>query len=73
LCLLRLEHLGIRTPFWRQRGGQARPPVPILGGDQGLWGHAEAIANLDLRCLRLRRTAAPCPFLGNTACFSPIG
>ena len=44
LFLIRLEHLGIRTPFWLHRGGQDRPPVHVLGGDQGLWGHDEAIA-----------------------------
>ena len=36
LFLIRLEHLGIRTPLGLYRGGQDRPPVHVLGRDQGL-------------------------------------
>ena len=35
----------------------------LLGGNQGLWVHTKAIAALDLRDLRLRRTASPRPLL----------
>ena len=57
LLLIRLEHLGIRTHLWPYSGGQDGPPVRVLGRDQGLWVHDQAIADLDLECLRLRRTA----------------
>jgi hypothetical protein len=63
LLLIRLEQLGIRTPLWPHRGRENSPPVRILGGNQGLGVHPEAIAALDLRCLRLRRTASPRPLL----------
>ena len=64
LLLIRLEHLGIRTHLWPYSGGQDGPPVRVLGRDQGLWGHDQAIADLDLGCLRLRRTASTRPLFG---------
>jgi hypothetical protein len=33
LFLIRLEHLGICTPLWPQRGRQDGPPMRVLGGD----------------------------------------
>jgi hypothetical protein len=41
--------------------------VRVLGRDQGLWGHAQTRAALDLGGLRLRRTASTRPLLGGTA------
>ena len=58
LLLIGLEYLGIRTHLWLHRGGQDGPPVSVLGGDQRLWVHDQAIADLDLGCLGLRRTAS---------------
>ena len=43
-----------------------------LRGDHGLWAHAEAIADLDLGGLGLRRPAAPCPLFGAADCFHMI-
>src|SRR5262247_1976315 len=66
LFLIGLEQLGIRTPFWPHRGREDGPPVRVLRGHQGLWVYPEAIADLDLRDLRLRRTTSPRPRLRHT-------
>ena len=66
LFLIRLEQLGIRTPLWSHRGGQDGPPVRVLGGDQGLWVHDEAITDRNLGCFGLRWTASTRPFLRDT-------
>ena len=58
LFLIGLEHLGIRPDFWPPRGGQDGPPMRLLGGGESLWGHDEAIADLDRRGFGLRRTAS---------------
>ena len=56
--LICLEPRGIRTDCWPHGGGQDRPPLRILGGSEGLWGHDAARAGLDLGCVGLRRTAS---------------
>ncbi len=72
LFLIRLENLGIRTHRWPHSGGQDGPPVHVLGGDQGLCVHDQAIADLDLGCLGLRRTASTRPLFGGTDRFHTI-
>src|SRR5919109_597498 len=44
----------------------------ILGGGQGLWVPDQTIADRDLGCLGLRRTAAPRPLDGGAHCFHTI-
>src|SRR5262245_58769879 len=72
LFLIRLTYLGIRTRLWSHRGGQHGPSVRVLGGDQRLWVHDEAIADLHLGCFGLRRTASTRPFWRDTDRFDPI-
>jgi hypothetical protein len=72
LCLLRLEPLDIRTRFCPQGGGQARPPLRVLRGEPGLWGHTEARAGLNLGGRGLRRTASPVPLVGGADGFPMI-
>ena len=72
LFLIRLEPLGIRTHLWRYRGGEDGPPVRVLGRDAGLWVHDQAIADLDLGRLGLRRTASTRPFFRDTDRFDSI-
>ena len=72
LFLVRLEHLGIRTLLGPQGGRQDSPSVRVLSGAQGLWAHAEAIADLNLGSLRLRRTAATSPRFRDTDRFYTI-
>jgi hypothetical protein len=64
LFLIGLEQLGIRTLLRRHRGGQDSPPRHVLGGNQGLSRHDQAIADFDLRGLGLRRTASVRPLFG---------
>jgi len=71
LCLIRLEQLGIRTPFWRHRGREDGPPVRILGWDEGLRGHDKARADRDLGRRGLRRTASTRPFFRDIDRFDP--
>jgi hypothetical protein len=72
LFLIRLEPLGIRTPFWRHRGREDGPPVRILGWDEGLRVHDKARADLDLGRRGLRRTASTRPFFRDIDRFDPI-
>lgn len=72
LFLIRLEHLDIRTLLGPQCGGQDRPPMCLLSGKQGLWVHDQAIADLNLGNLGLRRTASPRPLFGSADCFHMI-
>src|SRR5262245_24717488 len=72
LFLICLEQLGIRTPFWPHRGREDGPHVRVLRGHQGLWVYPEAIAALDLRDLRLRRTTSPRPRLRHTDRFDLV-
>src|SRR4029450_12040654 len=58
LLLIRLEYLDIRPHRRPQRRGQDRPPLRLVGGNHGLWGHDEPIADGDRGWLRLPRTAA---------------
>src|SRR5262250_493497 len=44
----------------------------VLSGEQGLWVHMEAIADLNLGGLGLRRTASPRPLFGGADCFHMI-
>ena len=44
----------------------------VLRGEQGLWVHTEAIADLNLGGLGLRRTASPRPLFGGADCFHMI-
>ena len=77
LFLIRLEHLGICTHRWLQRGRQDGPPVCVLGRDQGLWGHDQAraagpLGGLDRGGLGRRRPASTRPFLRDTDRYDPI-
>src|SRR4029453_1294524 len=72
LFLIGLQDLRLRTHLGLHRRGQDGPSVRVLGGDQGLPVHDEAIADLDMGPLGLRRTAAPGPFLGDTDRFYTI-
>src|SRR5215471_649833 len=44
----------------------------VLSGEQGLWVHPEARADLHLGGLGLRRTASPRPLFGGADCFHMI-
>ena len=44
----------------------------VLGGDQRLWVHDQTIADLDLGCLGLRRTASTRPLFGGADRFHTI-
>jgi hypothetical protein len=46
--------------------------MPILGGNHGLRVYDQTIADLDLGCLRLRRTASPRALFGRADRFDPI-
>ena len=70
LCLICLKQLAIRTPCWPHRGHEDGPAGRVLGGHQGLCVPPEAIAALDLGCLRLRRPASPRPLLRHPARFA---
>ena len=62
--LIRLEPLDIRPLLSPQGGGQDGPPLRVFRGAQGLWAHDQAIADLHLGDLGLRRPAAPRPLFG---------
>src|SRR5262249_7482289 len=72
LFLICLEQLRIRTPLGSHRGGQDGSAMRVLRGDQSLWGHDEAIADLHLGYFGLRWTASTRPFLRDTDRFDSI-
>jgi hypothetical protein len=72
LLLIGPEYLDIRTHLRRQRRGQDRPPMSLLGGKQSLGVHDQTIADLDLGCRRLRWTASTRPLCGRTDRFYTI-
>ena len=72
LFLIGLEYLGICTHVWRHCGRQDGPSMRVLGRNQPLWGYGKPIADLDLRCLGLRRAASLCSFFRDLDGFDPI-
>src|SRR5712691_1169448 len=72
LLSIGLQNLGIRTPLSPYSRRQDEPPLLVLGPLQSRALNFQAIVDLFLRLLRLRRASPACPFFPLLAHFHPL-